>query len=311
MNNIIKFFSYFSKIINIYFFGSFSPKVSEISAKEKKIINFIIKKKKKIHSKAEFLDTKFFISEISNLFELKKIRNFLRSKIALNSLFVGNRFYLIREYFSIKKNFLWKKYLPETWIGNPVPFFLDFKTSGNRLHHIYHYLKFTDFVKKEIKDYDFIFEWGGGYGSQCNLAYQANFTGTYVIYDFGELNLLQYYYLKMHEHKKIFINPKILKKNSINLYSNKKLLKSNLNKKIENSLFISCWAISESEMNVRDDFQYIFGIFTNILLGLQEEYYNIKNYNYFYQLIKMNYKKEKIYSEKLTNNFENHYYLFV
>jgi len=54
MNNIIKFFSYFSKIINIYFFGSFSPKVSEISAKEKKIINFIIKKKKKFIAKQNF-----------------------------------------------------------------------------------------------------------------------------------------------------------------------------------------------------------------------------------------------------------------
>ena len=125
------------------------------------------------------------------------------------------------------------------------------------------------------------------------------------------MNLLQYYYLKMHNHKKIFINPRVIKKNSINLYSINNLLKSNLKKKIDNSLFLSCWALSESEMRVRDDFQYIFGMFKNILLGFQENYYKIKNYNYFYKLIKKNYKREQIYSEKMINNFEKHYYLFV
>jgi hypothetical protein len=49
---------------------------------------------------------------------------------------------------------------------------------------------------KKVKDHEVIVEFGGGYGSMCRLIYQAGYMGSYIIYDFAHLNLIQDYYLK-------------------------------------------------------------------------------------------------------------------
>ena len=96
MKIVLKIGSYLSKLINIYLFGSFSPKLKKIGLEEKKIIELIISKKKKsLNSKAEFLNTKIFLNEIKSLFELNKIRSFFLDSLCF-PLFVSLAVVLIR-----------------------------------------------------------------------------------------------------------------------------------------------------------------------------------------------------------------------
>ena len=68
----------------------------------------------------------------------------------------------------------------------------------------------------------------------------------YTIYDMYEVNLLQYYYLKMNNY-----NPKLNSyKNKINLINNL----NNLKKYKKNSLVIANWSLSEFPLNFRKNF---------------------------------------------------------
>tara|TARA_B100000965_G_C19577808_1_gene752125 strand:+ start:641 stop:1591 length:951 start_codon:yes stop_codon:yes gene_type:complete len=298
------------KVVNT-FFGLFAKKIGKANLREAKVIkevNNIINRK--FNSKSDIEATNFYLQRIRNMLLKGNIRKFIRYDVVLNSLFVQNRFYLIKEYKYVLKNLKNKKNINEDKIGSPIPFFLNFDTSGNRVHHLYHILKFSSFFgNKDLKNIDIIFDWGGGYGSMCHLFYRLGFKGTYIIYDFDELYFLQLYYLKSLGHKVNFGNK--IKKNHINLINNKNSIKKYLlNNKIKNKLFVSCWAMSETEKSLRTQFDYVFKLFDNILLGFQEKYFGINNFRYFKSRVKLK-KNRKILIEKNNNNFENHYYIFT
>ena len=154
------------KLLN-NFFGLFAKPIGKANIKETKIINEVKKLlNKNIDSKSDIGATNFYLDRIRKMLLKGNIRKFIRYDVVLNSLFVQNRIYLIKEYKYVLNNLKNKKILREDKIGSPIPFFLNFDTSGNRGHHLYHILKFKLFLKnKDIKDINLIFDWGGGYGS--------------------------------------------------------------------------------------------------------------------------------------------------
>ena len=267
------------------FFGFFSTSIGKLKKKESIIIDEVKNLlKKKLTSQSQIGATNYYISRIRKMLLYGNIRKFIRYDVVLNSLFVQNRLYLIKEYNYVVKNVKNYKHIFEDKVGFPIPFFLNFRTSGNRIHHLYHILRFKFFLeKKKIEDFD-------------------------IIFDFDELHYLQYYYLKTLGHKVNYNNS--IKLNCINLINNESLIKKFIKKnKSKNKLFVSCWALSETEKKIRKKFDYVFKTFKYILLGFQEKYHGINNIKYFKGKIKVKDKKNLLI-EKSNNNFENHYYIF-
>ena len=46
------------------------------------------------------------------------------------------------------------------------------------------------------ENFDFIFEFGGGYGAMCEILHRAGFSGEYYIYDVPSMNKIQEHFLE-------------------------------------------------------------------------------------------------------------------
>jgi hypothetical protein len=263
------------------------------------------KKRKKTH--------KVFSKKILDLVHNKDLINFLQKSFIQQMFFVHNRFflifYLLKFIFSNKWIF-WKKILKESYVGNPVRYIFYPISSGNKIFQTYHLKKFEDFYGNELKKFDAVFEFGGGYG---NLAYsfcRINKNIKYIIFDTFEVNLLQYYYLKKTNHKPSF--QKLSSSNNILLINDINKLKRDIEKikLIKNKLFIANWSLSEVPMDLRNDLNFILNIFDFQLISFQNYFENINNFEYFKRIKSENEKKNRISSFIEVDSIKNNYYLF-
>lgn len=279
------------------------------SYKDTELINECIDKLKLLNPLTAKDDYTEFRKSVRTLINSKKLSSFLKDQHVQQVMFVGNNFKIITELFEIlltrNKNLI--SILKEDKVGDPLPFFLYPKSSGNRIHHVYHLLQLfkmkNDF---NFNNYNLIIEFGGGYGSFNRLIKKEGYKNDYLIYDFNDINLLQYYYLKnfyddvnLNEVSKIF---------KINLISNNETLKKFLIRyQGQKVLLISHWALSETPIEVRENFiKTLSGVNYDIFLAFQENFNGINNLNYFNKI----FKKDEFILKKFTINFERHYYLF-
>lgn len=232
--------------------------------------------------------------EILKIFRNNQLSNFLRNDYIQKIFFIHNRIflfnYLISLYFD--KNWkLWKKLIKENTVGNPLCFFFFKNLSGNKIFQTFHLMKFHEYTKNNIKNYDFILEFGGGYGNMCEMFNRIRKGKHYVLFDTPEVNLLQYYYLKRNKIKVGFNandKNKVLLMNS--LLELKKLMLRHKNKK---KLFIANWSLSETPLSFRKEMKFIFEAFDYQLISFQNNFENINNLKYFKKLNKFNIKKKR------------------
>ncbi len=313
---IIKFARYGLTILSIFFKNDLKriktkhKKVSNKLKQEMTKFNFAISSRLKTHE--------VFSKNIYEIIIKNKTLNFLRNSSIQNIFFIHNRFFILNELLELKRDIkrwsLWKTLLTENSVGDPVRYFLYPKSSGNRIRQVYHLKKYLDFSKNNILKIKNIIEIGGGYGCMAQIFKKINKRCNYVIFDTAEVNLLQYYYLKMnnipvtinkiHSKKVCLIN----KLSLIKKY-NKKMNKRNVN------LLIANWSISEMPIDLRNKINKLTYNFPNKLISFQEKFENINNLNYFLKyrdtLKKKIVKIEKHYHYKksLLNN-NNHFYFF-
>jgi len=254
-------------------------------------------------------DYDLFRMEIRKLLLSFELKYFLRNKYVQQVMHIGNSIQTTKEF--IKIIFYHKKLKPllaEDKVGEPLPFWIFPKSSGNRIHHVYHLSQLFKFNKnKNLNDYDLIIEFGGGYGSFCRLVNLNNYTKDYLIFDFNDINILQYYYLG-HFYKNVNIEENF-KKCQITLISCLSYFEKYINKFFKNKkiLFVSHWAISEAPIEIRDNFLKIFKeIKFDIFIAYQENFIKINNKNYFED----KFKNKNIIINKFKINLENHYYLY-
>ena len=233
-------------------------------------LSFFFEKKVKFNKKNHFLTEKYIEQkakdlyfknprlsvhkklsfEILNLIKKKKLKIFLRNSFIQNIFFIHNRLFIYFELKELKndKNWsIWKKLFKDSPIGKPVWYFLYPKSTGNRIRQVYIIKKFVDLNPSiKIKKLKKIIEIGGGYGCMADIFLKINKNINYTIYDMYEVNLLQYYYLKMNNH-----NPKLNSyKYNVNLIN-----KLNDLKKIKNNtLLIANWSLSEFPLKFRKKF---------------------------------------------------------
>ena len=288
----------------------FSPN-SKPSQYENKIINKIKNKKITFDTEISFEGYEKFKTHVLSLLRSDKFYMFLRDDQISNVMFVNNRLFIIKELLYVIRKLKYKniELIKENNIGRPYRFFLFPYTSGNKIHHLYHLLKFYDFKnqilnKESINNYDLIIEFGGGYGNNANLIQRLGYNKTYIIYDLEIINLLQEYYLNcVNKNKKI--NNSIIEINQINLVSNVDTLK-NIFRNFKKILFISCWALSETPLILRNQFEDIISN-SDTLIASQERFYEVNNFYYFENLLSKRKKKKFVFQ---SIGLEKHCYFF-
>jgi putative sugar O-methyltransferase len=136
--------------------------------------------------------------------------------------------------------------LLEDYIGKPQIINEKYKTSANRIHHLFHLGNYSRITHREIWSNKIILEWGGGYGNMARLIKKMNPNITYLIFDLPQIVPIQYIYLAT-----------LFGENNVNLINDYTQIVSNkfnlvaVNyadnfKKLKIDGFISTWALTES-----------------------------------------------------------------
>lgn len=201
----------------------------------------------------------------------KDPRNFLRWDPVVETMSAGAR----RPEFDYLINNDWNKWssaIKETWIGNPPKYKYYENSSGNFINTAYNLSRLIDHHKLDLKQVGKIIEFGGGYGCMAKLVNNLGFMGKYVIFDIPEFLALQKYYL-----------------NSNNTDGNIHFI--NQAEKLDDSnpdIFIATWSLSESPIELRDEFLKKIGKPKYVLIAYQANFETIDNVKYFQEYIKNN-----------------------
>ncbi|MBD1154155.1 putative sugar O-methyltransferase [Pelagibacterales bacterium SAG-MED23] len=251
--------------------------------------NYLIKKlkdnkfNKKNYVNDKLLTHEVFSNTLLNIIKKGQLKDFLRLGFIQKMFFVHNRFYnykFLRKIYNSKKK-LWINLLNENSIGNPVPFFLNKKTSGNRIRHVYLAKKICSYVN--FSRIDSVIELGGGYGCMASIFCKINRNIDYTIYDLPEVNLLQYYYLNSLGIKTSNSDYK----SQVSLISKiteiqKKIIL--LKKKKKKILILANWSLSEMPISLRNNLKFLFTKCDYAQISYQSRFENISNKKYFYDL---------------------------
>ena len=140
------------------------------------------------------------------------------------------------------------------------------KTCGHITHNLTHLIQGLKFGI-DVKNFDLILEFGGGYGGMAKLCNDMGYNKIYYIYDLPEIKTIQQYYLnKLNVSHKIIIDYNELKNIEM---SNKK------------KLFIATWSLSEVDFDLRDKILDIIKDFDAVIIVFQNEIWNRNNSQYF------------------------------
>jgi hypothetical protein len=270
----------------------------------------IIKLRKKTHI--------IFNKEIINLIKKKNLINFLRNSFIQKMFFIHNRLFIKNELDEIRndRNYFsqWKNLLKEDEVGDPIRYFLYSKSSGNKIRQVYHLKKFCDFTNLNIKTIKKIIEIGGGYGCMARIFSKINHKIKYTIFDTFEVNLLQYYFLKLNKLDVAIEN----NKSRINLISSLKVNTEINYKNNSKTLLIANWSLSEMPLKLRNKILKLIFKIPHILISFQDKFENINNLKYFKkikrELDKKGYETQisglKYYNNAILNT-NKHFYLFA
>jgi len=309
-------FRYFLSLLSFYIKNDTSKFKKEDIRINKEIIEkleekkIIIKLRKRTHI--------IFNKEIINLINQKRLINFLRIPFIQKMFFIHNRLFIKNELNEIKKDKIfyiqWKNLLKEDEVGDPIRYFLYPESSGNRIRQVYHLKKFCDFSNINIKTINRVLEIGGGYGCMARIFSKIYHKINYTIYDTFEVNLLQYYFLKLNKLEVAIENSK----SRINLISSIKFNNEINYKNNSKTLLIANWSLSEMPLKLRKKISKLIFKIPYILISFQDKFENINNLKYF-ERIKTKLDKQG-YETKISGlqyynnailNTNKHFYLFA
>jgi hypothetical protein len=230
---------------------------------------------------------------LSNINRLKELilkqnpRKFLKWDVVKNTMFVSNVDYISTELRFLKSqagwDTRWKNAIKESFVGNPTPYIFYPSSSGNLIHHAYHLSKFEEKTRVEVENMDFIFEFGGGYGSMCRLFHNLGFRGKYLIFDLPQFSALQKYYLKTLELPLQSFSESQKTSSGILCISEKEELKETLEYHTHsiNKTFLATWSISETPDIIRDSILPLISNFQSFLIAYQDKFEEMNNKKYF------------------------------
>ncbi len=197
---------------------------------------------------------------IATLLETEDISNFLNWDAIRGTMFVDYGTFTLPWLHTIMGT-EYEYLLQEPPIGNPRKSEI-WECSHNRIAQVSHFRNYEVISGKKVKDFDHIIEFGGGYGSLCEVIHKNGFKGRYTIYDIPKMSEIQSYYLAS-------CGLSVRLSNSLSVFKTTP----------RNSMFISNWAISESPKEVQD---FVFGseFFSkadHVLMAIQQSFNDISN----------------------------------
>jgi putative sugar O-methyltransferase len=226
----------------------------------------------------------------------KDPRNFTNWKIIRETMFCIPSTQEYKSLMNSKNRTLWKEVIEESKIGNPKPYYLMKKSSGNIIHQAYHIQQLNNYSDINLSKINTIVEIGGGYGSMCRLIHRLGFKGTYIIFDLPEFLELQKFYLRLNN----------IPKEKIFYFSDYKKIKKITNSK-QIDLFIGLWSFSECPLELRSEILEYLKKSDYVLLAYQDIFRNINNIKYFKELKKY-FNNYDWYNQEISH-IKNNYYL--
>ncbi len=250
-----------------------------------------------------------FVQETLFLLNNSDPREFLRFDVIKKTMFVGNADY-IKEELKYLKNNKWKrrkKIIIETRVGCPARFPFYPKSSATLIHQGYHCALFEDKLNVNLTDVEYIFEFGGGYGSLCRLIYNMGFRGKYLILDLPVFSCLQMFFLKMLNIE-VGLDTYNDEKN-VTCINNVEILNEIVSKiKNKRKMFIATWSISESPVELREKVLEIINNFDLFLIAYQNNFGDNNNIDFFKTYIESH--KHIEWQNIHINHIPGNYYLF-
>lgn len=214
-------------------------------------------------------------------------REFLHWDVILRTMSVTYAGYVTPELKYLKSRHDWRnrwsEAIKESLVGHPIPHWRYPISSGNLIHHAYHLAQFEEKTRLSVNDVNFIFEFGGGYGSMCRLLHNLGFQGKYVLFDLPKFSVLQRFFLKSIGAKVYSVDSFKTTQTGIFCISELEELKEILLYNIEpaNSMFIATWSISEAPINLRNSILPLISRFQAFLIAYQNQFGEVNNIEFF------------------------------
>jgi putative sugar O-methyltransferase len=196
--------------------------------------------------------------------------------------------------------------------GNPILNDLEYKTSGNSIHHLFHLLKFEKETNTPLASMKSVLEFGGGYGNMAKLFKKMHPDTTYTIIDIPIFSYIQYVYLQTvlgAENVVLFENEQRIVPGKVNIVPMHKPYLTQVAAELTDlDLFISTWALSETNKATQDMVRgYKYFNATNLLLAYQKAN---EMFEYAQNIEKLPDDYTSTY-QALTEYMENNFYLFA
>ena len=232
-----------------------------------------------------------FLQRLAYLIDTEDLLRFLQWDVIIKSMFVSDAPWLKRELDFLKNRpdweSRWRKALIENHVGLPTPYPDWPQTSGNLIHHAYHVAQYEHFTGRNIAELQFVFEFGGGYGSMCRLFHSLGFRGRYVIFDLPPVTLLQRYFLDTVGVPAFDVSSAATISNGAACVSNlddlHAVIAAAASDDASENLFLANWSFSECPIPLRESIVPLLGRFAGFLVSYQVHFDGIDNIEYFTQ----------------------------
>ncbi|NIP71117.1 MAG: hypothetical protein GTO04_18720 [Planctomycetales bacterium] len=221
-------------------------------------------------------------------------RRFLRWDVVTETMFVIYAPYISTELKYLRRlpqwETCWQSAITESRVGSPIPYIFYSTSSANLIHHAYHVAQFEEKTKAPVREMDFVFEFGGGYGSMCRLFHNLGFRGTYVIFDYPAVSALQKYYLHALELPVAQCWDDAESNGGIACVSDlceveSRLVKRSAGNATAGSLFLATWSLSESPFDVRRRITSLMPAFRFASIAYQDAFGEVDNVLFFKEWI--------------------------
>lgn len=233
-------------------------------------------------------------------------RLFLKWDVIRKTMFVSNADYIFDEFSEIGDDPRWISAINEVQFGCPDRYSIYNKSSANLIHHAYSLYAFEKKMSFDISSFDFVFEFGGGYGSMCRLFHNRGFTGKYLIHDLPEFCHLQEYFLKSIGMP---YNQQLSEVDGISSIYDIQVLTNCLSKtKTGNSLYVATWSLSETPELLRNNLFTMLPDFDSYLIAFQDTFNEVNNVKYFNEFAET--QVGYTWTSFEIPHLKNNYYLF-